>query len=183
MKFSKIGEYLYGADATEVEEGSEWAINPQGFGHGWIAWGDKAHGNDGTMLGETMIAAAQPILEMPGEVEGTWTEQRAVQLACISGEDEGTQCLFKTSSIGGKKFYAALVLEVVKRIEAGESAVVPVITLDADSYTHASYGKIFTPMFTVIRWEELGATESAAEEAEAEPEPEKPTRRKRKRAA
>ena len=195
MKFTKFGEFLFGADSIEVEDDSEWAVNPAGFGHGWIAWGDDVHGNDGTMLGEVMGPAGQPLPGQPDPVEGSWAEQRAVQMACVSGEDEGTQCLFKSSSIGGKKFYAAIVLEVVKKIKAGDPAVVAIITLEADSYKHAKYGKIFTPDFSVVRWQTMDAS-AAAEEApaskddavpeqkpEAKKEEEASPRRRRRRAA
>ena len=77
--------------------------------------------------------------------------------------------------------YAALVTEVVKRINGGETAIVPVITLAADSYQHQKYGKIFTPEFAIVRWAELDATpESIAEAPEPEQEPEAPRRRRRK---
>jgi hypothetical protein len=183
MKFTKFGEFLFGADSIEVEADSQWAINPNGFGQGWIAWGDKAHGTEGEMLGEVMGPAAEPMPAMPAPVEGTWTEQRAMQLACVSGEDEGTQCLFKANSLGGKKLYASIVTEVVKRINAGESAIVPVVTLGADSYQHQKYGKIFTPEYAIVRWEEMDATPESAAEAAAAEEPaeeEAPRRRRRK---
>ena len=182
MKFTKFGEFLFGADSIEVEQGSEWAINPQGFGHGWIAWGDKAHDTEGEMLGEVMGPAHEPMPAQPGPVEGSWSEQRAMQMACISGEDAGTQCLFKVNSLGGKKFYASLVTEVVKRISGGEAKVVPVINLSADSYQHQKYGKIFTPTYKIVRWEEIDATEPAAEAPEEEAPAEEEPRRRRRRA-
>lgn len=194
MKFTKFGSFEYGAENTETEEGAEFAVNPLGFGHGLIAWGDDAHNNEGEMLGEVMASASQPLPAMPDPVEGKWVEQRAMQMACISGEDEGLQVLFKSSSLGGKKFYAGVVMEVVKRINAGESDIVAVITLEADSYQHAKYGKIFTPTFTIVRWQGMDDTAPAANQEEAkeeapatekapEPEAEKPTRRRRRRAA
>lgn len=192
LKFTKFGEFVFGADNFEVEEDSEWAANPLAFGQGWIAWGDEAHGNESEMLGEVMVPAAQPMPAQPEAVEGKWVEQRSMQLVCLTGDDADTQCLFKTSSIGGKKLYAALVMEVVKRIKAGDSDVVPIIHLLPDSYQHAKYGKIFTPTYEVVRWEEMDATAPStdspdeepeqAEEPAVEKEPEAP-RRKRKRAA
>jgi len=182
MKFTKFGEYLYGADSIEVEEDSEWAINPMGFGHGWIAWGDEAHGNEGSMLGEVMGPAGQPIPRQPDPVEGSWAEQRALQLACVSGEDEGTQCLFKTSSIGGKKAYASLVLAVVKKIKAGDPEIVPIVTLSADSYTHAKYGKIFTPEFEVVRWQAMDDKAEAPEKTQDDEVPEQPPEKEKEEA-
>ena len=186
MKYTKFGEWLYGADNIEVEEGSEWAINPQGFGHGWIAWGDNAHGTEGEMLGEVMGSASAPMPAQPDPVEGSWAEQRAMQMACISGEDAGTQALFKTSSLGGKKMYSRIVMEIVKKINAGALDIVPVVNLTADSYPHTKYGKIFTPDYEIVRWTTMDDAAPAAveeeEEEEAAPEP-APTPRRRRRAA
>ena len=181
MKFTKFGEFVFGADNIEVEPGSEWAINPQGFGHGWIAWGDAAHGTEGEMLGGVMASASGPMPAQPGPVEGTWSEQRAIQLACVSGEDAGVQALFKANSLGGKKMYARIVMEVVKRINAGQLDIVPVVHLTADSYQHTKYGKIFTPDYKLVRWTTMddAVTAPAVEEEEEAPEPATPTRRRR----
>ena len=61
MKFTKFGEWTWGTEANETEEGSLWAIHPQGFQHGWIAWGDKINNNNGQKLGETMVKATEPL--------------------------------------------------------------------------------------------------------------------------
>ena len=184
MKFTKFGEYVFGADNIEVEPGSEWAINPQGFGHGWIAWGDSAHGTEGEMLGEVMGSASQPMPEQPGPVDGSWSEQRGIQLACVTGEDEGTQVLFQTNSKGGKKMYARIVMEIVKRINAGQLDIVPVVNLAADSYQHTKYGKIFTPDYKLVRWTTMDdAAPVLAEEEEEEEAAPAPAPRRRARAA
>ncbi len=46
LKMDKTGHWVFGADQTEVEDDSLWAINPFSFVHGFIAWGD------GEVLGE-----------------------------------------------------------------------------------------------------------------------------------
>jgi len=185
MKFTKFGAFVFGAENMETEEGALFAVNPMGFGHGWIAWGDKAHGNESQMLGEVSAAAKDPLPAKPNPVAGDWSEQRLIQMACISGEDAGEQMLFKSSSLGGKKFYAALVLEVVKKINAGATDIVPVITLEADSYIHAKYGRIFTPLYTIKRWTTMDTVDPEAgveEQDAAEPEQAPPKRERRPRA-
>ena len=187
MKFTKFGSFEFGAEDIETEEGALFAVNPMGFGQGWIAWGDKEHGTQSEMLGEVMSSSSEAMPAQPAAVNGIWAEQRAIQLACVSGEDEGTQMLFKTSSLGGKKFYAAIVLEVVKKINAGDPEIVPIITLEAESYQHAKYGKIFTPTFTVKSWQTMAEqTVASNDESSEEEEPEEapaPTRRKRRASA
>jgi hypothetical protein len=191
-KMGRDGVFVYGADNTEFEPGSLWALNPLGIYHGLIAWGDKAHGTDGQNLGEVLVPASQPLPQESDmqEVKGTWSKIIALQLRCISGEDEGTQILFKSNSYGGRKAYSVLVAEVVGRITAGEEAVVPVIEFTSESYKHASYGKIYNPVFNIRSWTtmagdaESAKIEEAPEEAPAEEPPveEKPRRRQRAKA-
>ncbi len=210
MKFTKFGEWSYGAEDTPVEEGSQWAVNPNGFLHGWIAWGDKAHGNEGTKVDEVMCSAAEPHPACPDPVAGNWSQQRAIQLACISGEDEGLNVMFNTNSRGGLNCYNEIVKEVVRKIQAGETKIVPIVELEADHYMHNTYGKIFVPVMVVVAWvglddipdgpvedddeeeEEAPApapkkrTRQAKSKAKSEPEPEQeeeaPRRRRRRRA-
>ncbi len=184
MKMSKAGEFLYGAEEIEVEEGSTWAANPAGFMHGWIAWGDKAHGTAGKMLGEKLGPAAQAIFPEAdlGPVEGTWTQAIAIQLRCMDGEDEGLQALYKANSHGGRKAYAALLGEVVKKITAGDADFVPLVRLANTSYKHDEYGKIFNPDFIITGWATMDEQPEvpAEEEEEAEEVPEEKPKRKRK---
>lgn len=188
MKFTKFGEWVFGAQEDEVEENSHWAINPQAFGHGWIAWGDAQHDTEGEMLGEIMGPATQALPPQPEPVEGRWTEQRAIHLACINGEDEGVQVMYKTNSQGGLKAYNAIIMDVVKRIQAGNTDIVPVVELLSDDYNHKTYGKIFTPVLKVIEWVSTDqATPAVPEEIEeeelVEEEEEPPTPRRRRRKA
>lgn len=197
MKFSKHGEWIYGVENTEVEEGSVWAVNPFGFMHGWTAWGTKEHNTDGQNVGEAMVPATQP---MPLEgnlpsVKGQWSKAIGIQLRCTNGEDEGVQVMFKSNSHGGRKAYSAIMQAVLARITAGESACMPLVELKGDSYTHKQYGKIFNPILHVVGWAAHDATEPAAQAsvkdeapkaAEAPPKveeapPAETTRRRRRR--
>jgi hypothetical protein len=184
-RFTKTGDWIYGIEDTEVEEDSTWAVNVAQFQHGFIAWPEGG----GAPTGEVLVPATQPMpnqAELP-EVDGTWSKCVAVQMRCMSGEDEGVQIIWKANSTGGRKAYAKLLKAVVDRIQSGDEAVVPIVTLGSDSYKHKQYGKIYTPEITISGWVTMdGAEESAsgddAEEAVEEAE-EKPTRRRRRRAA
>ena len=170
MKFTKFGEWTWGTESTEVEEDALWAIHPQGFQHGWIAWGDKKHNNNGTKLGETMVAATEPLPPqntLP-EVQGSWAQQISVQMICLSGMDKGTKVLFNSCSTGGRKVYNTIVNAVVGEITAGSEKVAPVVTLDSDHYTHKEYGKIFTPVMRVEDWNTLEDLKAALAEAETD---------------
>ncbi len=84
LKMDKTGHWVYGADQTEAEEDSTWAINPFSFVHGFIAWGD------GEVLGEKMASVSQPLPELdvspPGAKKG-WETQVGMSLKCLTGED------------------------------------------------------------------------------------------------
>ena len=60
LKMDKTGHWVYGADQTEIEDDSTWAVNPFSFVHGFIAWGD------GEVLGEKMVSVSQPLPELDG---------------------------------------------------------------------------------------------------------------------
>jgi len=186
MQFTKFGEWVFGTDKTEPEEGSVWAVNPMQFMHGFIAW-DQSNTSQGP-TGEVMVNAGSPLpaeADLP-EVAGKWSKAIAMTLRCTNGEDEGIQCLWKGNSLGARKAYAALLQPVAERIGQGKEDFVPLVELGADSYTHKTYGKIFAPELTIVGWTTMDgtATEEVEETEAAEVEPEeKPARRRRRKAA
>ena len=176
MKFTKYGDWVWGTEDTETEEASLWLVHPQGFKHGYIAWGDKAHDNYGEKLGEISIPATEPLpLESSlVEVAGNWAKQISMQLMCIEGMDEGVRVTFNSNSVGGRKAYAKVVNEVITKIKSGDDAMCPVVKLSSDSYVHPKYKKIFTPVIEIVDWKtlaELNATldASAIEDKSDEP--------------
>ena len=57
LKMDKTGHWVFGADQTEVDAASLWAVNPFSFVHGFIAWGE------GEVLGEKMVSITSPLPE------------------------------------------------------------------------------------------------------------------------
>ena len=183
MKLAKgTGEFVYGPEEIEVEDGSIWAINPMSLQYGWVAWGDKAHGTAGKNLGEHMGPASKPIYDQASlrDVEGSWSQQVGFDLACTNGEDEGTTCRYLTNSFGGKKAWKAVLDAVVKKLTDGDPEYVPLVRLSSTSYKHDEYGKIHNPEFIITGWM---AMEAEAPEQEEEEQEEPPTKPKRKRKA
>ena len=179
LKMDKTGHWVYGADQTEVEEESTWAVNPFSFVHGSIAWGD------GEVLAEKMVPVSQPLPELdaapPGAKRG-WETQIGMSLKCLNGEDEGMEARFATTSVGGKRSVQTLALAIAAQVEKDQSKPVPVVRLKKDHYTHKSYGKIFTPIFEIVEWVSMeGKVEQAPAEAPAAAE-EAPLRRRRRAA-
>ena len=180
LKMDKTGHWVFGADQTEVEDDSLWAINPFSFTHGYIAWGD------GEVLGEKMASVTQPLPELepapPGSKRG-WEPQVGMSLKCVKGEDKDLEARFQTTSVGGKRAAQVLALAIASQVEKDQSRPVPVVRLKKEHYTHKSYGRIYTPVFDVVEWISLdGPDAEVKEEAPAEEPAPEPGRRRRRAA-
>ena len=168
LKMDKTGHWVYGADQTEIEDDSTWAVNPFSFVHGFIAWGD------GEVLGEKMVSVSQPLPELegaPSAAKRGWETQVGLSLKCLTGEDKGLEVRFSTTSVGGKRSVQALAVAIASKVETDQSKPVPVIYLKKEHYQHKSYGKIYTPVFEIVEWVGMAADASsdvAEEEAPAE---------------
>jgi hypothetical protein len=176
LKMDRTGHWIFGADQTEVESGSKWAVNPYSFIHGYIAWGD------GAVLGEKMVSMTQPLPEVeaapPGASKG-WEQQIGVSLKCIDGDDAGMEARFTATSVGGKRAVQELALAVAAQVDKDQSKPVPVVTLGKDHYQHKSYGRIYTPVFDVVEWVSMDGKANAAQEPEAPAAEPAPARRRR----
>jgi hypothetical protein len=149
LKMDKTGHWVFGADQTEVEDDSTWAVNPFSFVHGFIAWGD------GEVLGEKMVAVSQPLPEIedapPGAKKG-WEQQIGMSLKCLTGDDKGMEVRFTTTSVGGKRSVQTVAAALAEQVEKDQTKPVAVVKLKKDHYQHKSYGKIYTPVFEIVEW-------------------------------
>jgi hypothetical protein len=149
IKMDKTGHWVFGADQTEIEDDSLWAINPFSFVHGFIAWGD------GEVLGEKMVSVSQPLPELdaaPPNAKKGWEAQVGLSMKCISGEDKGMEARYTTTSVGGKRSVQALAVAIATQVEKDQTKPVPVVLLKKEHYTHKSYGRIYTPVFDIQEW-------------------------------
>ena len=167
IKMDRTGHWVFGADQTEAEEDSRWAVNPFSFVHGFIAWGD------GEVLAEKLVSVTEPLPELepapPGAKKG-WEPQTGLSLKCISGDDAGMEARFTTTSVGGRKAVQALAVAVATQVDKDKEKPVAIVKLGKDHYTHKSYGRIYTPVFEVLEWVSMNGDESAETE-EAAPAP------------
>ena len=167
LKMDKTGHWVFGADQTEVEAETKWAVNPFSFVHGWIAWGD------GEVLGEKMTAITSPLPEIdeapPGAKKG-WEKQVGMSLACIEGDDKGMEARYTSTSVGGKRAVQELAVAIAEQVDKDQTKPVAVVMLKKDHYAHKSYGRIYTPVFEIAEWVSMdgeSAPEAATEEAPA----------------
>ena len=181
LKMDKTGHWVFGADQTEIEDDSIWAVNPFSFVHGYIAWGD------GEVLGEKMASVSEPLPELepaPPQAKRGWEMQVGMTLACTNGEDKDMQARYSTTSVGGKKAVQALAIAIAEQVDKDQSKPVPLVRLKKEHYQHKSYGRIYTPIFDIVDWVslddntvELDETPEAANEAE---DTDAPRRRRRR---
>jgi len=169
IKMDKGGHWVFGAEQTEIEDDSTWAVNPFSFVHGFIAWGD------GEVLGEKMVSIANPLPELdeapPGAKKG-WESQVGMSLKCVSGEDKGLEARYTVTSVGGKRAVQTLAVALADQVEKDQSKPVAIVRLKKDHYQHKSYGKIYTPVFDIVEWVSMdGESDDAASEATAEATP------------
>ena len=166
IKMDRTGHWVFGADQTEAESDSTWAVNPFSFVHGFIAWGD------GEVLAEKLVPVTEPLPELeaapPGAKKG-WEPQTGLSLKCISGEDAGMEARFTTTSVGGRKAVQTLAVEIATQVDKDSSKPVPIIKLGKDHYTHKSYGRIYTPVFEVVEWISMDGETDEPVAAEAAP--------------
>ena len=179
LKMDRTGHWVFGADQTEVEDDSIWAINPFSFVHGYIAWGE------GTVLAEKMVSVAEPLPETgpaPEAAKRGWEMQIGFTLACTNGEDEGMQARYAATSVGGKKAVQQLAAAIAAQVDKDQTKPVPMVELKKEHYQHKTYGRIYTPVFDIVDWASLSGdtAPSDAEPEVAAEEPEEAPRRRRR---
>ena len=182
IKMDKTGHWVYGADAEEVEDGTLWALNPFSFVHGFIAWGN------GEVLGEVMSMMHEPLPATdvaPPEARRGWEKQLGFEITCLSGQYKGLTCRYATTSVGGLRAVSELGVLLASQIDKDADHPVAILSLGKEHYLHKTYGKIYTPVFEVVRWDSMDVETSkeAQDELEFEDEEEAPvpapTRRRR----
>jgi hypothetical protein len=159
LKMDKTGHWVFGADQTEVDDSSTWAVNPFSFVHGFIAWGD------GEVLGEKMVSVSQPLPELeeaPPMARKGWETQVGMSMKCLSGEDKGMEVRYTTTSVGGKRSVQALAVAIATQVDLDPKLPVPIVNLEKEHYSHKSYGRIYTPIFKITSWMSMTDEPSAA---------------------
>ena len=159
LKMDRTGHWVFGADQTEVQAGSQWAVNPFSFVHGSIAWGD------GIVLAERMTSVNNPKPELdvaPAGASRGWESQIGMSLKCLTGDDAGMEVRYSATSVGGRRGVTDLATALATQVDKDQTKPVPVVTLEKEHYQHKSYGRIFTPVFAVVSWMAMDSADEAA---------------------
>jgi len=187
LKMEKgTGDWVYGQEETVVEDGALWAVNPNSLEYGYIAWPPE-ESKSREPEGEVMVPINRPLplqsslrtRNPDGETTGRgWQYQQSVVLVCINGEDEGTVCQYKQSSVGSQKMFKTLIDAIGDQVKKGSDAIVPIVSLKAAPYKHDKYGKIINPVWDIVEWRTMDDTSPVGEAAAPEPEAKEPARRR-----
>jgi hypothetical protein len=204
LRLLKDGDWVFGQEDNAIAKGTEAVVNPLSIKHGYSCWTNRQPGQGkNEALGEIMVGLNQPLPmahELPQHSDPTtgmvcpWKDQLSMDIKFINGKHKGTQVMWKVSSVGGLNAARQILDAILTKLDEGTPFVCPIITLDSDSYKHATYGKTYTPKIEVVGWMDLegneedgdsdGAPADVVEKLVApEPEPEvveEPARRRRR---
>jgi hypothetical protein len=165
------GVWSFGQKKTVVEDGSRWAVNPTTFRRGYICFDDA-----NKVIGERLVTVAQKmpdVTELPDN-GFKWNQQWSVNLKCIDGTDAGVEVVYKPTTVGGIQAIAGLIEAIRDRLNSNQHGgqVSPIVLLERDSYPHQQYGKVWTPVLTIVAWMSMDGPEPAPAPA---PEPKPPS--------
>jgi hypothetical protein len=153
LQFKREGDgaWSVGQKKMVVENGSRWAVNPLTFKWGYICFSDSKK-----ILGERLVPVTQ---DKPEETKlpdrgFPWSEEWAVNLKCIDGADAGIEVIYKPTTQGGIQAIAGLIDVVRDRLNDNQHGgkVSPIVLLEKDSYPHTQFGKVWTPILTIVDW-------------------------------
>lgn len=176
LKMDKTGHWVYGADQTEIEPDSLWAVNPLSFVKGYICWGAQNTPNMGKLLGEKMVTQFQKMPDMPEDIPDSngWELQMGFSLACINGNDKGLQARFMSKTKGGVPAVQRLSLAIREHTLEDKTTPIALIKLKSEHYNHTGgYGRIYNPVLEIVKFVSNETEPTVEEVAEA------PVRRRR----
>jgi hypothetical protein len=183
LRLLKDANWVFGQRDDQVQEGSTWAVNPLSIAHGWVAWTNHEGNTKNTLVGEVMAPVHAPKPDRPQPIDGwAFTEQRLFELRCMDGDDEGTEVVYKISSVGGMRAVDDLLASLQGQLADNPLYPCPVVELLSDSYQHQKYGKIYVPIFDIVDWATMDGnlfsedhpeqvTNGAQQAPQAQPEP------------
>ena len=169
------GTITYGAERTEIEEGSEWVLLPQTLKHGYLA-------RNGAKVDDEVWASVfhdlPDVTDKPIKRGFNWDQAYKGEFVCVSGEDVGTQVEFGGAAAGIVKMYSQQILPaLLSQLDVDPGSLFLAVTFDVRSYDNKTYNKtIYEPVVTPVSWfseaelAELGVEGKKADAAPEEPE-------------
>jgi len=168
LKMDKTGAWSYGSDETPVGEDDHVFIDPNGFVHGWQCWADTdLPGVQSELLGDIIGPMDQPLPDRPPKVPENgrpWGEMRGMSVL-LAGE----KLIYSSTSVGGINAFAGLAEDYMAQFQRDPEKMIAEVSLSSDSYKHKNktYGRIYTPVFTVVKWHKALPAAAGKPEVEA----------------
>jgi hypothetical protein len=158
LKFAK-GDWLLGEEGKEVPAQARFVANLDEYYRGWVRWWDGKPTDH--LIGRVIDRHRVPPREELGDQdENQWEVApngarrdpwaRTVYLAMRDVATDEIVC-FTASSDGGRKAVAKLA-DRYDRLRHRHKDKMPLVTLEAESYQHETYGKIWKPAFRIVDW-------------------------------
>ena len=174
LKFTS-GDWTFGQEEYDVEEGALWAADPTSFRWGWVRFSEE-----GKLLGDITVPITErrppkPSIPDDGEIDENgkpiaWQEKYALEMRCLNGEDEGAEVVYYTNTYGGRKLMMEFTQKLLNQVRKGSGNIVAVIELLGESYKHKNktYGTVHNPIFAYKEWRQFVMADEDAEEMASE---------------
>lgn len=157
LRLLKDGVWVFGHSQLAPSDPSLWVIDIRSIEHGWCCWAN------GVLLGQCMASISQPKPMQPPPIGNTaYTEQCSCELKCVDGLHVGSEVLYKTSSVGGMHVFEYLVMQIQRQLDEDPTRPCPVVRLDVDAYDHFRFGRVYTPVMTVVSWSDMEGAKAAS---------------------
>lgn len=154
------GEFAYGAQATEIEEGEKFVADVSGARRGWICWKEEA------VIEEIMVPIIQgppprkdelpdhgPYEKHEDGTEDGWSEQFAISFRLLGEDHDGIEVLYKTSTKSAFRPLGDLLKDYGRQYK-NYPGCLPIIEFGKGSYMpkEKKHGKKYFPTFKIIDW-------------------------------
>jgi len=145
-----VGLLTYGAEQTEVQENSRWAVNAMGMQHGFLLR------DGGSVNSEVYGPVHQPLpsgMRAPVGDE-KWRQAYKCNLVCISGEDIGTVCEYAGDAGGVVKLFKTVLMPALEaQLDVDPTKLFPVVVFEVTSYTSNKQKKeIYEAKGALVDW-------------------------------
>ena len=150
LNISKSGVLNFGQNRTKVTNRDIWAVRPESLQHGFIAW------HNGQPEKQFMVPAGTELPDEgklpPVQAAKGYEYQVAIDFTAIKGPSAGLTVQLKKATKGACDLVEMLSDLINEKLDANEDALIPVGTLQVDSYISKRHGEIFTPDMSVDKW-------------------------------
>jgi hypothetical protein len=160
----KDNQYVEGRDKTSIDKGTAMRLAPTSTSDCWTLW---IGGRPADVRMREWVSTQPPIHrdQLGYTDESQWLDGKdpwAYTLVMALKDANDTLFKFSTGSVGGINAIKK-VLRTWRRDRDQHPGLVPVVTLDSDSYVHKTHGStIYFPVFEIVGWETWDGSAPAA---------------------